>query len=222
MNTIDNLIFSTAYFPPIEYMALMSCCQNATIEQHETWLRQTYRNRCRIMTANGLLDLSIPVNKPDGNHTLSSHIEISYQTQWQKQHQRSIISAYQNAPYFIYYFPELEFVFNQEHHKLFDLNNAILKKLFSLLKLRTNLNFTQSFEKQCQAGKDFRYLISPKNKGSWPPETYQPIQYYQTFSDRHGFVPGLSILDLLFNEGPQTLGYLTDTGKRLLKLYQDL
>jgi len=221
MNTTDNLIFGTAYFPPIEYMALMACCKNAIIEQHETWLRQTYRNRCRIMTANGLLDLSIPVNKTDGNHTLSSHIGISYQTQWQKQHLRSITSAYHNAPFFIYYFPEIEFVFNQEHKSLFDLNNAILKKLFSLLKIKTDLSFTQSFEKQYQEGIDFRYLISPKNKSPWPPKSYQAVSYYQTFSDRHGFVPGLSILDLLFNEGPQTTDYLMDAGTRLIKILQN-
>jgi hypothetical protein len=211
------VLLGTAYFPCIEYMALMAVNSSINIEIHETWPRQTFRNRCCIMTANGILDLSVPVSKPFGNHTLTSQVIISNPLSWQKQHLRSIESAYQNAPYFIYYFPEFEFVFTQKHESLLQLNQAILKQLIRILKLPTEILFSETFEKPADSLQDFRQLLSPKNKVQWKPENFIHTPYYQTFADRHGFVGNLSIIDLLFNEGPHSKDYLIDTAERLFQ-----
>lgn len=210
-------LLSTAYFPCIEYMAFLTAHSGICIEIHETWSRQTYRNRCSIMTANGILDLSVPVTKPFGNHTLTSQVVISNSLPWQKQHLRSIESAYQNAPFFIYYFPEFEFVFNQKHDNLLQLNQTILNQLLRILKLQTQISFSETFEKSFDSQMDFRQLLSPKNKTQWKPENFTHIPYYQTFADRHGFVENLSILDLIFNEGPQAREYLINTAARLFQ-----
>ena len=104
---MSETILSTAYLPPIEYFAMILQSGAWKIENHEHYIKQSYRNRCNIITANGLLNLSIPVNKTDGNHTFIHDIRISYLSNWQSNHWRAIESAYNKSPFFLYYRDDL-------------------------------------------------------------------------------------------------------------------
>lgn len=197
-------ILSTAYFPPVEYMAHFVINDSVTIETKETYPKQTYRNRCRIMTANGCLDLTVPVLKPSGNSSKTDEIEILYQERWNTNHWRAILSAYSNSPFFLYYQDELESFFGTTTKNLVEHNNAILMKLLEILEIDCVVNFTEEFIPLDQYSKDFRFSISPKAKS----HSTKYSEYIQVFSERLTFSPNLSILDLIFNMGPESKSYL--------------
>lgn len=197
-------LFSTAYFPPLSYMAAVANSHSIWIEAYETYPKQTWRNRCTISTANGLQNLSVPVVKINGNRTLSQEIRISYSENWQQLHWRALEAAYNKSPYFEYYKDRLEVILKAEHIRLIDLNMSILEKILSILKINTPVQTTTSFNKSESKLIDLREAFSPKHQS----ELTHFQQYYQVFNDRLGFQPNLSILDLLFCEGPATLSYL--------------
>lgn len=207
---IDHtILLATSYFPPIEYFVRIMGAQKVRIDIHETYARQTWRNRCNILTANGVLSLSIPVEKPLGNHTSTAQVRISDHSSWQKNHWRSIEAAYRNAPYFLFYRQLAEeFVMSTQYNLLVDLNHAILNAFCEELDVSADIDFTSGFVQNCAAALDLRFCISPKNRDrqQYPVPTLAP--YYQTFGDKWGFQPNLSILDLLFNLGPDTAEYL--------------
>lgn len=197
-------LFSTAYFPPLSYMAAVVNSDSIWIEAHETYPKQTWRNRCTIATANGLQNLSVPVIKIYGNHTLTREVSISYSENWQQLHWRAMEAAYNKSPYFEYYKDRLEVVLKAEHIRLIDLNMFILEEILSILKINIPVQTTTSFNKSESKLIDLREVFSPKHQLEL--NLFQP--YYQVFNDRHGFYPNLSILDLLFCEGPATVTYL--------------
>ncbi len=195
-------IFPTAYFPSIFYMSLF-IKKKAEIEIFETFRKQSCRTRCTVLTANGLQTLSVPVVKINGNHTLTRDIRICYNEPWQQIHRRCIESAYRKSPYFEHCFPYIEKIFSTEYQTLIDLNDACLKAVLKILKKAVGFCHAGNFT-PIEGGGDLRVLLSDdKNTG----DTVFP-EYYQVFSDRHGFVPNLSVLDLIFNEGPEALPYL--------------
>jgi len=208
MNSKKPVLLSTAYLPPAHYVGLMMAASEVLIEKRETYLKQSYRNRCEIYTANGKLALSIPVVKVNGNHTQIDEIKISEQTNWQVLHWRAIRSAYANSPFFLYFKDDLEFFYQQKFENLFEFNYQILVKVLSLAGIRKTISFTEKFEKLPENVNDFRYLISPKI----PPSQFNFKPYYQAFSEKHGFIHGLSILDVLFHKGPETMGIISQTG----------
>jgi hypothetical protein len=200
-------LLPTAYLPPVSYFGLLVQSQKAFIEIYETYPKQTYRNRCRIYTANGLQSLSIPVKKVNGNHTLTKDIEIDYSLPWQKTHWRSIQSAYNKSPYFFY----LQDYFDPYYHKrqkyLVDWNLNLLEPIFKILKIPgTELIRTSDYEPVPTEKDDYRTVFTPKsgNKGN---SFFQIPRYIQTFEEKHGFLSDLSIADLLFNEGPSATDY---------------
>jgi hypothetical protein len=202
-------LFSTAYFPPLEYMAALIRAQVVEIEQYETYPKQTYRNRCVICTANGVQNLSIPVIKPFGNQTKTKDILIQQpSSNWQIIHWRAIQSAYRKAPYFEHYVDELEIFFNQQHELLIHLNQNILQTLLSILKIDVTFGLTTCYEKKPKEKVDLRSHFSPKYNA----DTSIYTEYYQVFKERTGFIPNLSILDLLFCEGPGAMNYLQKLG----------
>lgn len=211
MNT-SYALFSTAYFPPITYVAAMLNKQVVVVEQYETFPKQTYRNRAVVATANGLLPLSVPVVRTNGNHTYTKDMDICYNENWAAKHWRAIESAYNSSPYFLYYKDDVEAILNKKHRTLLELNMDILAFVFKKLKVTKEIILSTDFV-TAGAGadiEDYRNRFSPKNK-----EIIQLSPYDQVFEDRFGFVPNLSILDLLFNMGPDSLGYLKEVAKIL-------
>lgn len=205
------MLLPTAYFPPISYIVLLYQHKKATIELHETYPKQTWRNRCRIMTANGLLDLSIPITRPFGRKTTTGQALISDHESWQRLHWRSIVSAYQNAPYFLYYAPSFESMYRDTHDSLLTTwNNHLLRIILRELGLEAEINHSVSYAKPDQQINDFRYIITPKQSHTRDKFDYKWPAYQQVFSDKHGFAGNLSVLDLLFNLGPDAISYIHD------------
>ena len=192
-------LFSTAYFPCISYMAQFLKDPAPRIEVCETYHKQTYRNRCRVMTANGVESLSVPVVKVNGNHTMTKDIVVSYTEHWQQIHRRCLESAYKAAPYFDHYYDYLKPVFETRYEKLIDLNDATLKAVLKLLKVNKEIVHTTDYIKTVD--NDYREAFSPKTL----PDSNLFPNYYQVFSAKFPFEPDLSILDLLFNEGPNAI-----------------
>ena len=191
-------IFPTAYLPSIEYVSLFLKTDDASIELFETYQKQSCRTRTNVMTANGVQTLTIPVIKTNGNHTLTKDIEISYKESWQQIHLRCLESAYRKSAYFDYYFPYFEKIYRQKFNTLAELNDFCLKTILKILKVKKDYSFTTDFERITDEN-DYRVSLSKgTNKIEMEP-------YYQVFADRHGFIPNLSIVDLLFNEGPNSI-----------------
>jgi len=175
------------------------------IENDEHYTKQTYRNRCLIYTANGSFPLSIPVVRVNGNHTKIRDIEISYFENWQQHHWRSIVSAYNQSPFFLYYMDDLEVFYKRKFKFLLDFNMQLTEHVLDCLDLNQKITLTEKYiENNDLLYLDMRNQFSPKKKNT---DILFP-EYVQVFGEKHGFIPNLSIIDLLFNEGPNALGYL--------------
>ena len=195
-------LFSTAYFPSISYMARFLVENEPLIEVFETYRKQTYRNRCRVMTANGVESLSVPVVKVHGNHTMTKDIIISPVEPWQHIHSRCLESAYKAAPYFDHYYDYLRPIFEGRFERLIDLNDAALQAVLKMLKVKKDIVHTTDYVREAE--NDLREAFSPKkpfDKNLFP-------TYYQVFSEKFPFAPDLSVLDLIFNVGPEAATYL--------------
>lgn len=203
MPTYKPLI-STAYLPTVRYMSFLAKYGAATIEQYETFPKQTFRNRTTIATGNGLMMLNVPVSRPSGNHTTTAEMVVSYHEPWNIRHWRAIASAYNAAPYFLYYKDELEEILMHRYEHLLQLNEALLNYLLKKLKITCQLEYTQSFIKEAASYIDLRESLTAKKDD--PSITYP--HYNQVFESRHGFLPNLSVIDLLFNLGPEAKSYL--------------
>lgn len=195
-------LFSSAYFPCISYMARFLQDPLPVIEVYETYHKQTYRNRCRVMTANGVENLSVPVVKVNGNHTMTRDMAVSYKEHWQQIHRRCLESAYKAAPYFDHYYDFLRPIFETHFERLIDLNDVALQVVLKALK--TDKEIVHSTDFVHQANNDYREVFHPKK--SPDPDAFP--KYYQVFSNKFSFAPDLSILDLIFNEGPEAISFL--------------
>lgn len=198
-------LLSTAYLPPINYFQIIVNTDLIVVEQFETYPKQTYRNRCYIYGPNGKQLLSIPVTKPNGNHTQTKDIIIDNKSNWQQQHWRSITTAYNNTPYFEYFADALSIYFNEPFENLLTFNTALTNTLCKLIGIEKQIEFTTVFFKDNDAIKDYRNTIHPKEQ-----QLFNTTRYFQSFEDKHSFIPNLSIIDLLFNIGPNTYGYLKE------------
>ncbi len=203
------LILSIAYFPPIEYWAAISQHKEVLIEAHENYQKQSYRNRCRIMGPNGLQDLNIPIAKSGKQKSPIQEVQIFDDGLWQKNHWKSIETAYNSSPFFLYYADYFEDLYKQRPINLFDFNMGIIKSIFEILELNIKLSNTDSYVKTYNEATDLRNLIHPKKEAVFQNQNKRH-SYIQVFSERHGFVPNLSILDLIFNLGPDAETYLSD------------
>lgn len=209
---MNKVILSTAYFPPIAYFAYLLNADEILVEVHETYPKQTFRNRCQIYESNGKLDLSLPVNKIHGNHTKTKEILISDQSNWGINHWRAIESAYNSSAFFLYYQDEIKPLFLDNNIKLIEHNQLILSILLDLLEIKKEFQQTQDYHKNYADALDLRMILSPKK----PKTDFNFAEYFQVFNDKHGFIENLSILDLLFNEGPASKQYLEDLAKQFI------
>lgn len=189
-------ILSIAYFPPISYISLLKR-GDVFLEAHENYQKQSWRNRSNILTANGVEALQVPVIHKEGSfrHPITE-IEVDYSRNFLQRHQRAIDSAYMSSAYFQYYRDELYAVMNRRPATLWELDLTIIEFFAKQLGLPA-LQFTAEFT---GATAD----IHPKH----PDLFYKEKPYFQVFSQKYGFVPNLSVMDLLFNEGPGAVDYL--------------
>jgi len=200
MNTI---VLPLTFFGNIEYFKFFVSDSVVIVDNKENYSKQTYRNRARILGSNGVLDLSIPVKSTKGITKSINEIEISYAENWPLKHWRSIKSAYKSAPFFEEYEDEIKALLFSEHRLLVDLNTSILNKIIDLLQIETKYHFTS----EIQIPEEFidkRTFFKPSKS----PEIEYKNNYPQVFSYKTDFSPNLSVLDLLFNEGPYGSRYL--------------
>lgn len=198
-----KILLSTAYLPPIEYFSHILNADEILIEREENYLKQTYRNRCYILATSGPLPLTVPVYEGSFHKTPVSDIRIDYSKRWQQVHLGTLTSSYSAAPYFLYYFEIIEKIILSRHEFLLDLNMKLLQALMKMLGSEASVSYTSNFTPVGRSSEDLRYSISPKRKS-----LYTVRKYLQVFGSEKGFVPGLSIVDLLFNMGPDAVHYL--------------
>ena len=187
-----------SYLGPVAYYSAILQSEEIFIETKEHFIKQSFRNRCIIMGANGTQTLTIPKERKSSDKTLISDISISNQDKWKKSHWQSIVSAYNSSPFFEYYKDELLPFYNTKHNNLFDFNLKLTKTILGFLQVDKEFNFTSNFQKEFN-GLDFRsskFIFDNQE------------EYQQVFSDKNPFTPNLSILDVLFNLGPETTSYL--------------
>jgi hypothetical protein len=198
------ILLSSAYLAPVEYYRQMNRDGHVIIEQHDNYVKRTWRNRCTLATANGLQQLSIPVEKPAARKCPMKDVRIAQHGRWQHLHWNAIVSAYNSSPFLEYYADDFRPFFEKRFDFLFDFNEALRETVCSLLDISPAVEYSQSFVRTPPPGTvDMRDSVPPEacTAGSRP--------YYQVFAYRNGFQPDLSIVDLLFNMGTEALLYLT-------------
>lgn len=178
----------------------------ATVEAHENFVKQSIRNRCNILTANGTLQLVVPIAKSVEKHTVSQ--SLIFDDDWRTQHWRSLEAPYRNSPFFDFYADEVKSIYEKEHSKIFDLSLESTKLITELLNISIDFDISEEYITN-QDFIDLRNAWNKKEYRNQSPVTQFP-NYIQVFSDRHLFAPDLSILDLLFCLGPQAVDYLNN------------
>lgn len=216
------VLLTTAYFPPIEYLAAIAneCRFNpgmtevepavVYIEACEHYVKQSWRNRCRFYAADGAQTLNYPVCHEDFGKPISQ-MRIDWKTDWLTRHERAIISAYRTSPYFEYYQDELFAILDSRPELMLDFNTQILRFFLRKTGIPADIRFTSEWEAVTIEGHkvtDLREAIHPKRPNSILKDLGLERPYWQVFSPKYGFIPGLSIMDLLFNEGPDSICYL--------------
>lgn len=209
-------ILATTYFGPVQWYQKLNRFDGVLVEQHEHFLKQTYRNRCVIATTQGVQALTVPVEAPVGEGVALSKTEIkdvriSNHGKWRTEHWNALQSAYGESPFFEFYEDDIRPFFENRWEFLLDFNMAITEKMCELLDIHPHIELTSFYQNSLPIGEgweraDFRTVIHPKH----PQEDsdFSPKPYYQVYKERFGFLPNLSILDLLFNMGNEAVFYL--------------
>ncbi len=193
------MLFYPTYFPPINQFVAMSHADKIVFEVNDFFEKQTYRNRCYIYAENGKQLLNIPIKHQKGIRQKTKDIRIDYRNRWNIQHLRALQTAYRSSPFFEFYIDDLLPIFEQQHSFLLDVNLMSHELICKALDLEVNHSFTKEYEDNPK--QDFRNLAEVKQEDSLE-------RYIQVFEPKHGFIANLSILDLLFTEGPNALNYL--------------
>ena len=179
------------------------------IEACENYQKQSYRNRCKLYAADGVQALSFPVIHEDGTYKHPvKDIKVDYSTPWVQQHKRAIVSAYRTSAYFEYYQDELFAILDSRPERLVDLNMALLKFFIEKIGLMVDLRLTEEYSKDGIQCEDLREIIHPKRTNTILRDLALEKPYFQVFAPKYGFKSDLSIMDLLFNEGPDSILYL--------------
>ncbi len=198
---MDTVYLSTAYLAPVQYYCKMIQYRRTCMEAHEHFLKQTYRNRCYIAAANGSLPLTIPVEKGEADKVHIRDVRISGHGNWRHLHWNALVSAYNMSPFFEYYEDDFAPFYQKKYTFLWDFNEELRRLICSLVDIHPTVVTTSSYGKELPA--DYREVIRPKHPVADP--AFRPLPYYQVFQGKHGFLPNLSIVDLLFNMGPESL-----------------
>ncbi len=208
----ESLLMELHFLPNIRYMTQFLLYPTVILEGCENYVKGSYRNRCYIAAANGPLLLSVPLRKGKNEQQPIREVRIANDTGWQRQHWISLQSAYGNTPFFDHYADELKPFFEETYPFLFDLNKALLQWLLQKLHLESSLSLTSQYEHHPRPPlTDLRNHIHPKKHRRTEDSRFQPAYYPQAFEDRHGFLPNLSILDLIFCMGPEGRNVLEES-----------
>lgn len=223
-------LLTTAYFPPISYFAAIAedmeglvrtkgedrrsipssplSPSTIYIEACENYQKQSYRNRCHFYAADGKQSLSFPIAHSEGTHKhLISEVLIDYSKPWALQHKRAIISAYRTSAYFEYYQDELFAILDSKPERLLDLNTRLLEFFLDKIGIKAEIRMTENYSQNTDC-EDLREVIHPKRPDNILEKLELNKPHFQVFAEKHGFIPNLSIMDLLFNEGPDSIIYL--------------
>ncbi|MBU2949398.1 WbqC family protein [Tamlana agarivorans] len=198
-----SVLIHPTYFPSIAQCVAMAKAESVVFETDDNFIKQTYRNRCYIYGANGKLTLNIPVVHSQKNRQKYKDVKIFNAENWQSLHWKSLLSAYRTSPFFEYYEDELQPLFTEKSEFILDHNLKCTEVILDCLQLELNTSKTETYKTVEETHSDCRFLVHAKKEIN---QKFEP--YTQVFGDKHGYIPNLSILDLLFNEGPNALSYL--------------
>ena len=198
-------MLSTTYFGPVQWYQKLHRAELVIIEQWESFQKQTYRNRCLIVTTNGVQALTVPVEK---SAEYVKDIRISDHGNWRHLHWNALQSAYGESPFFEYYQDDIRPFYEKRWTFLLDFNEAIRQKMCELIDIQPNVTYSTTYVAEANTADvaDFRAAIHPKHPAQ--DDDFNPKTYYQVYQMKHGFLKNLSILDLLFNMGPESVFYL--------------
>lgn len=203
---MTTALLSSAYCAPVQWYQKLNRYDAVVIEKYDNFQKQTYRNRCVIATANGTQALTIPVEKTGNDKCLMRDVRISDHGNWRRLHWNALSTAYGDSPFFDYYADDLRPFYEQHYEFLFDFNMQLTLKLCELLDIHPAISASTDYLKAPLGADDFREAIHPKHP--LPDSAFTPQPYYQVYAHRHAFHPNLSILDLLFNMGNESIFYL--------------
>lgn len=196
------ILLQPTYFSPILQYVAIANADEIIFETEDNFQKQTYRNRCYIYTAQGKQLLNVPVQHAKEIKQKTKDVKIDYKDDWHMQQLKTLKTAYSSSPFYEFYIDDLLPVFEKKVHFLLDLNFLAHEIIMDALQLEIPMTKTTEYEKELNI-LDLRILAEDK-----PKITYHLERYIQVFSENHGFIPNLSILDLLFMEGPNALNYL--------------
>jgi len=197
------MLLHPTYFPNVAHFVAIVKSPSFVFEVCDNYQKQTFRNRCDIYGANGKLTLSIPVAYSQKQRQQYKDVTISSTDKWQTQHLKSLESAYRMSPFFEFYSDDLLPLFQTRFDKLLDFNLACFDAICHALEFEYSYTLSETYDNAVQRDKDFRLLVNAKQQLG-----IQFKPYTQVFTQKHGYLNNLSILDLLFNEGPNALNYL--------------
>ncbi len=212
------IILPTAYHPSILYFVLLMAARKSFVEIHDHYYKQSYRNRCHILSPNGKINLSVPIKKGTRHKTPVCKIEIDYEANWVHNHIKAIETTYYPAPFFEIIFPDILKILNAKPHFLVELNQQLLDYYMDMLGIIPTYYYSENYlENKDNQFDDFREQLHPK-KDYLKDFPFLETPYYQVFQDKFGFIPELSILDLLFHLGSEAGLYI----RRLSTHYKQL
>lgn len=199
-----HLLLPSVYLGPVSYYACLYSAETAVEDRGEHYVKQTYRNRCYIATPQGPQALALPVERSMGSHTPMRDLRLSDHGHWPHQHWNALVSAYENSPYFEYYADDFRPLYEKPATYLVDFNEALRQTVCSLLALSCVVTPNDAYVSEPDPGTlDLRGVLTPKRSVTTAP-AFRAVPYYQVFRERTGFLPDLSIVDLLFNLGPES------------------
>lgn len=208
---MNQIILSSAYLAPVEYYAKLFAYDKVYVERFDSYMKQTYRNRCVIASAGGPQALTIPTEKGEGAKCLMKDIRISDHGNWRHVHWNAFVAAYKHSPFFDYYADEFHRFYEKRYGFLYDFNMELCHWMCEQIDLQPVMIPTDDYVAVPEGMDDYRERIHPKKVYTEADPDFSLVPYYQVFDAKQGFQPNLSIADLLFNMGPESLLVLRDS-----------